>query len=235
MVSICAEGGLVVEPELITKWLKKEEDPEYVRCSDHEMAQFLNGFIIEKRGKKDDGIPKAEYSLNNNIIFRKLKIALNFKDQDILDTLEKAEFMLGKAELTAFFRNPEHRHYRECQDQILRNFLQGLQMNLTNQSTAEPQSKYQAIKGQLENKKTERKENKGKPKDTKPFLKPKKPKEKVVYQNPNIQKKEETTIKPKRAKISLKKDSPSNQNESNTQKPKESTPTVNESIWGNKK
>jgi len=201
MVSICAEGGLSVEPDLITTWLKKEEDPDYVRCSDHEMAQFLNGLIIQNRGKKEDGIPKAEFSLNNNIIFRKLKIALNFKDQDILDTLKKADFMLGKSELTAFFRKPDHRHYRECQDQILRNFLQGLQVSQTNQSTAVPQSKYQAIKGQAEN----RKANKGKPKTLKPFLQPKKAKEKVVYKNPNIQQNNDEAPKAKRSKLSLKK------------------------------
>lgn len=231
MVSICAEGGLEVKPELITTWLKKEEDPEYVRCSDHEMAQFLNGFIIEKRGKKEDGIPKAEFSLNNNIIFRKLKIALNFKDQDILDTLEKAEFMLGKAELTAFFRNPEHRHYRECQDQVLRNFLQGLQKSHTNQSTAAPQSEFQALKGKAENRKEDYKKNKGKPKTIKPFEKAKKPSEKVVYRNPNFKdKKEETSsTDSKRAKISLNKD----QKKTNTRSSSEKN-SDNASIWGTK-
>ncbi|GAA6133606.1 hypothetical protein NBRC116188_03950 [Oceaniserpentilla sp. 4NH20-0058] len=224
MVEICALAGLDVSTDIIKTWLKKEEDPEYVRCTDHEMAQFLNGFIIEKRGSKDGQIPKAEYSLNNNIIFRKLKIALNFIDQDILDTLELADFAIGKAELTAFFRKPDHRHFRECQDQILRNFIQGLQLKFTNSTTARPQSNYQALKGKAENKKAEYKNNKGKSKDTKPFLKPKKTSEKVVYKNPNLKGKDESkTGKPektKRSKISLKKS--------------DSETSVNQDIWGSK-
>lgn len=224
MVAICALGGLEVTPALVNTWLKKDDDPAYVRCSDHEMAQFLNGFIIEKRGKKDGPTPPAEFALNNNIIFRKLKIALNLIDQDILDLLESAEFLMGKAELTAFFRKPDHKHYRECQDQILRNFLQGLQKKHTNDSTAQKQSEFQAAKGKFENKKEAYKKNKGKP-NTKPFLKPKKETEKVVYKNPKFEDKADTTpAKPERAKISLNKDKKDSQTSNDK-------PSVNQSIW----
>jgi uncharacterized protein YehS (DUF1456 family) len=58
----------------------------------------------------------------------KLKIALNLKAEDVLGILELAEFRISKHELSAFFRKPGHKHYRECKDQILRNFLQGLQL-----------------------------------------------------------------------------------------------------------
>jgi len=221
MVAICALGGLEVTPALVNTWLKKDDDPAYVRCSDHEMAQFLNGFIIEKRGKKDGPTPAAEFALNNNIIFRKLKIALNLIDQDILDLLESAEFLMGKAELTAFFRKPDHKHYRECQDQILRNFLQGLQKKHTNDSTAQKQSEFQAVKGKFENKKEAYKKNKGKP-NTKPFLQPKKESEKVVYKNPKFQDAEDSKpAKAKRPTISLNKD----------KKQSGDKPSVNESIW----
>jgi uncharacterized protein YehS (DUF1456 family) len=37
-------------------------------------------------------------------------------------------FRLSKHELSAFFRNPTQPQYRECKDQVLRNFLMGLQM-----------------------------------------------------------------------------------------------------------
>lgn len=204
MISICAHVGLEVSLEQMQGWLKKDDDPAYLRCSDHEMAQFLNGFIIEKRGKKDDQIPKAEYQINNNILLRKLKIALNLIDQDILDLLALADFELGKAELTAFFRKPDHRHYRECQDQILRNLLQGLQIQQTNQSTARPQSQYQALKSTSENRKEQQKKNKGASKNSKPFT-PKSKREKVVYQNPNFKGKKEGESA-SRVKLSLKKD-----------------------------
>jgi uncharacterized protein YehS (DUF1456 family) len=58
----------------------------------------------------------------------KLKIALNLKAEDVLEILELAEFRISKHELSAFFRKPGHKHYRECKDQILRNFLQGMQL-----------------------------------------------------------------------------------------------------------
>ncbi|NVK38173.1 MAG: DUF1456 family protein [Gammaproteobacteria bacterium] len=225
MISICAHVGLEVPVERLQGWLKKDDDPAYIRCSDHEMAQFLNGLIIEKRGKKDDGIPKAEYQLNNNIILRKLKIAFNWIDQDILDLLSSADFNLGKSELSAFFRKPDHRHYRECQDQVLRNVLQGLQMQQTNQSTAQPQSKYQALKSTSENRKEQQKHNKTQGKNKKPFT-PKKA-EKVVYQNPNFkgnstQKRQDKTDS--RPTLSLKKSEASDTNSSDSA-------NTNDFIW----
>ena len=60
----------------------------------------------------------------------KLKIALNMKAEDVLHTLSLAGFRLGKHELSAFFRKADHKHFRQCKDQVLRNFLQGLQLEL---------------------------------------------------------------------------------------------------------
>ena len=57
----------------------------------------------------------------------KLKIALNMKADDVIAIMNLAECPLSKHELSAFFRRPGHKHYRECKDQFLRNFLQGLQ------------------------------------------------------------------------------------------------------------
>ncbi|MHA6248902.1 YehS family protein [Pontibacter sp. CAU 1760] len=128
MIELFGMGGLEVTRAEVSDWLKKEDDPEYKELEDEKLATFLNGFIIEKRGKKDGPQPAPEKKLNNNIILRKLKIALNLKDEDILEILELVRFRLGKAELSAFFRKPDHHHYRVCQDQILRNFLHGMQL-----------------------------------------------------------------------------------------------------------
>jgi len=57
-----------------------------------------------------------------------LKIALDLKDEDILQLMTLADFSMSKHELSAFFRKPGHKNYRECKDQILRNFLQGVQL-----------------------------------------------------------------------------------------------------------
>ena len=64
--------------------------------------------------------------MTNNDILKKLRIALELKDTDIIEILKLADFEISKAELSAFFRNADHRNYKECGDQILRNFLNGL-------------------------------------------------------------------------------------------------------------
>jgi uncharacterized protein YehS (DUF1456 family) len=128
MMDLFAKGGLPASREQISDWLKKEEDEDYKPIYDIDLAAFLNGFIIEKRGKKDDILPKPEKSLNNNIILRKLKIALNLIDEDILGILELADFKFSRHELSALFRKPDQDQYRVCKDQILRNFLMGLQL-----------------------------------------------------------------------------------------------------------
>ena len=64
--------------------------------------------------------------MNNNDIMKKLRIALELKDTDIIEILKLADFEITKSELSAIFRNVDHRNYKECGDQILRNFLNGL-------------------------------------------------------------------------------------------------------------
>lgn len=128
MIQLFALVEKDVSREEISNWMKKDDDPEFKELYDKDLAYFLNGFIVDKRGKKDGQIPPAEKSLNNNTIFRKLKIALNLQDTDILDILDLAGFRFSKHELSAFFRNPEQSQYRPCKDQVLRNFIYGLQL-----------------------------------------------------------------------------------------------------------
>jgi len=128
MIAIFGLGGLEVTRAEISDWLKKEDDPDFQKCSDVNLAGFLNGLIIEKRGKKDGPQPEPETSLTNNIIFRKLKIALNLQADEVLMLIKQADFSLSKHELSAFFRKPDHKHYRKCKDQVLRYFLKGVQL-----------------------------------------------------------------------------------------------------------
>ena len=111
----------------VSDWLKKDNDPAYQKCSDTLLAAFLNGLINDKRGRKEGPQPEPERRLNNNIVFMKLKIALNLKADDVLQIMGLAKFPISKGELSSFSRRPGHKHYRECKDQILRNFLKGIQ------------------------------------------------------------------------------------------------------------
>ncbi len=128
MINIFALADLQVTREQISNWLKKDDDPDYQNCNDKTLAIFLNGFINDRRGKKDGPQPIPEKKINNNIILRKLKIALNLKDIDVLEIMKLADMHLGKHELSAFFRKQGHHNYRECKDQVLRNFLKALQI-----------------------------------------------------------------------------------------------------------
>jgi len=137
MINIFSLAEFEVSREQICNWLKGEEDDAFEVCSDTQLAIFLNGLINEKRGKKDGPQLEPESRLTNNIIFIKLKIALNLKAEDVLELLELANFRFSKHELSAFFRRPNHKHYRECKDQVLRNFIKGLQIHYRGVSTSE--------------------------------------------------------------------------------------------------
>lgn len=127
MIRLFSQGDLEVSRAQISDWLKKEDDPAYKNIFDKQLAHFLNGFIVEKRGKRDGPPMKAEKSINNNIILRKIKIALNLKVEDMVDIIDEQRFIVSKHEISAFFRKPEQKQYRLCKDQILRNFLMGMQ------------------------------------------------------------------------------------------------------------
>ncbi len=128
MIEIFALAEHVVTREQLKAWLKKEDDADFQVCGDTELASFLNGLINERRGKKEGAQPEPEKKLTNNIIFRKLKIALDLQAEDVVEILALADVEISKHELSAFFRKPGHKNYRKCQDQILRNFLKGIQL-----------------------------------------------------------------------------------------------------------
>lgn len=128
MIAIFGLADYKVTREQVSDWLKKEEDSAFQKCSDRELAIYLNGLINDRRGKRDGAQPEPEKRVNNNIILRKLKIALDLKAEDILAILALSDTHISKHELSAFFRKPEHKHYRECKDQILRNFIDGMQL-----------------------------------------------------------------------------------------------------------
>jgi uncharacterized protein YehS (DUF1456 family) len=137
MSDIFAAADFEVSSEQINSWLTEEDNPEYKECSDTQLAIFLNGLINYKRGKKDGPQPEPEKILTNNVIFRKLKIALNLKADDVLDILELADVNLNKYELNAYFRKPNHKNYRHCRDKLLRNFLTGIKLKNNNQDNGE--------------------------------------------------------------------------------------------------
>ena len=62
----------------------------------------------------------------NKDVFKKLRIALELRDDDIVEILGLVDFKITKSELGAFFRREDHPNYKICGDQVMRNFLNGL-------------------------------------------------------------------------------------------------------------
>jgi uncharacterized protein YehS (DUF1456 family) len=111
-----------------------EANEENIKCDNIMLESFLNGFIIFKRGKQDPtpGQPERpaltikNNERVNNMLLKKLKIALALTSEDMLDILEKAGFIITRGELSALLRKEGHKNYKECGDQNARNFLKGL-------------------------------------------------------------------------------------------------------------
>lgn len=138
VVEIFALADCEVLPGDVQAWLKKDEDTAFKALPDVLMGYFLNGLIFYRRGKSEDTpAPSIERRMNNNIFMKKLRIAFNLKTSDIPDVLLKANFKVSQGEIGAIFRKPDHKNYRECGDQILRNFLRGLTL-INRPSAARP-------------------------------------------------------------------------------------------------
>lgn len=145
MVEIFKIGGIEITIEEVRKMFIKSKDSynaemaedeikEIKVCTNSELESFLNGFIIFTRGKQDPkpGQPeKPVLSIKNNqnvnnIMLKKLKIALSLTSEDMLDIFNQAGINVTKGELSALFRKEGHKHYKECGDKYARNFLKGL-------------------------------------------------------------------------------------------------------------
>lgn len=118
-----------IGPFEVDNLLKKEDENGYAECSSAVMELFLDGLVLYKRGRQDskpDQAHKACAELTNNAILKKIRIALELKEEDMLAILKLADVSISKSELSALFRREGQKNYKACGDQFLRNFLQGL-------------------------------------------------------------------------------------------------------------
>ena len=111
----------------VVAFLKKEDEAGYQPCSDKAMAHFLNGLVTSKRGKDESRpLQPIELPVTNNTVLKKIRVAFELKDDDLIALLERVGLQVSKGELSAFFRRPDHRNYRACGDQVLRHLFRGL-------------------------------------------------------------------------------------------------------------
>ena len=107
--------------------LKRYQDKAYKQCSFEELGVFLDGLVILKRGpspKKDD--KNASVELTNNLILKKLRIALELKEPETEIIFSLGEVELSKQQMASLFRKEGHKNFKECSETLLLAFLDGL-------------------------------------------------------------------------------------------------------------
>lgn len=129
MLEIFRLAGHEIDQDTLIALLKKEDEEGYLECSNALLEDFFDGLIILKRGRQE-GVPRESVTpgreRTNNVILRKLRIALEMKDDDMIEVMKLAGVTVSKSELGALFRSRGHKNYKECGDQFLRSFLTGL-------------------------------------------------------------------------------------------------------------
>ena len=126
-----ADPAFVLERDDVRAMLLKEDEPGHAPCTDAVLARLLDGLIVHRRGR-DERQPARPFEarITNNLVLKKLRIAFELTDVDMHDVFAQAGFPVSKPELSALFRQPGHRNYRPCGDQMLRNFLKGLTLRV---------------------------------------------------------------------------------------------------------
>ncbi|PGT82450.1 MULTISPECIES: DUF1456 family protein [Bacillaceae] len=132
-------GGVELSVPEVVKVLTKSNDEDenenedQIKCTNSMLDSFLNGLIISKRGRQEPkpGQNPTELSSTkienvNNLLLKKVKIAMSLTTEDMLDIFEHAGIMVTKGELGALLRKEGHKNYKECGDKFARNFLKGL-------------------------------------------------------------------------------------------------------------
>ncbi len=127
VVEMIKAGGVELSVLDVVGLFKNEEEEGFIECPAEIIHAFLDGLILERRGPSEGPARKfSTATINNNMVLRKLRIAFDMKDTDMLVTMRSVGFKISKGEISALFRAPSHKNYVECGDQFLRNFLKGL-------------------------------------------------------------------------------------------------------------
>lgn len=96
-------------------------------CSDERLGMFLDGLIALRRGPRDPNLPeRPQVRLNNNEVLKKLRIAMNLQEVQMLEVFALGGDALTKTDVSALFRKRGNKHYRQCTDAVLTQFMAGL-------------------------------------------------------------------------------------------------------------
>ncbi|HOX18183.1 MAG TPA: DUF1456 family protein [Spirochaetales bacterium] len=131
MLELLELGGKPAAAPALAAWFRKEEEPGYAECDMASLGALLDGLVVKRRGPREAApgaapAPARAELLDNNLVLKKLRVALELKEEDLLGILKLAGVEVSKGELSALFRRKDQKNYKPCLDQFLRNFLAGL-------------------------------------------------------------------------------------------------------------
>lgn len=96
--------------------------------SDEALSKILNDLIVYKRGESTSGSPQPlELPLTNNIVLKKLRVAFEIKEENLVSFVKELKDKTQAREWSAYFRKATHKHYRNCPDEFLTTVFRALQ------------------------------------------------------------------------------------------------------------
>lgn len=127
ILKIYQAEGYEIDDGRVEAIFKKPSSKKSQSATYEELGVFLDGLIRVMRGEPAKVVDDdEEIILDNNLIIKKLKIALNLKSIDIDMIFNLADYPMSRSKIRDILRSSEHPKYKRCSDAVLDAFLEGL-------------------------------------------------------------------------------------------------------------
>ena len=118
--------NFIMDSKRLDDILKNPNKKSAKEATYEELGVFLDGLFQYKRGEKPTIPQDIEVELDNNLILKKIRSALNLKEYEIAIIFELADFKISKSQIKDIFRSNNHPKLKYCDDKTLKAFLEGL-------------------------------------------------------------------------------------------------------------
>ena len=127
MIKAYALANYEMTQERLESILKRRQDKGYSEATYEELGVFLDGLVLLKRGASDKVATDDEsVSLSNNLILKKVRVAMELREPELVILFALAEQELSKRQIGALFRKEGTKNFKSCSDELLMAFLEGL-------------------------------------------------------------------------------------------------------------
>jgi len=127
MIKAYALADYEMTEERLGHILKRRQDKDYEEATYEELGVFLDGLVLLKRGPSDKVANDDEaVALTNNLILKKVRVAMELKEAELVILFALGEATLTKRQIGSLFRKEGGKNFKECSDELLMAFLEGL-------------------------------------------------------------------------------------------------------------